>query len=89
MSNKNFPKCGTECWASLSSIIIYFRINSPEKYKNASLRPGKLSGGHNHSAAVARELSLSFAIMFGDESRDNLDTKTDDPIYELLKLLNK
>ena len=50
-------------------------------------RPGKLSGGHNHSAAVARELSLSFAIMFGDESRDNLDTKTDDPIYELLKLL--
>jgi ABC-type lipoprotein export system ATPase subunit len=52
-------------------------------------KPGKLSGGHNHSAAVARELSLSFAIMFGDESRDNLDIKTDDPIYELLKLLNK
>ena len=43
MSNKNFPKCGTECWASLSSIIIYFRINSPEKYKNESLSCGKKS----------------------------------------------
>lgn len=49
----------------------------------------QLSGGENQRVAVARALVNSPAIVIGDEPTGNLDTKTSDAIYELLRRLNR
>lgn len=52
-------------------------------------RPSQLSGGQNQRVAVARALVNRPSIVIGDELTGNLDTKTSDRIYELLRDLNR
>jgi lipoprotein-releasing system ATP-binding protein len=52
-------------------------------------KPTQLSGGQNQRVAVARALAGHPSIVIGDEPTGNLDTKSSDMIYELLRKLNR
>jgi lipoprotein-releasing system ATP-binding protein len=52
-------------------------------------RPNQLSGGQNQRVAVARALINNPSIVIGDELTGNLDTKSSQLIYDLLRDLNK
>jgi lipoprotein-releasing system ATP-binding protein len=52
-------------------------------------RPNQLSGGQNQRVAVARALVNRPSVVIGDELTGNLDTKSSNRIYELLRELNR
>jgi len=52
-------------------------------------KPNQLSGGQNQRVAVARALAGHPSIIIGDEPTGNLDSKSSDKIYELLRKLNR
>jgi len=54
-----------------------------------SNKPNQLSGGQNQRVAVARALANGPSIVIGDELTGNLDTKSSDLIYNLLRELNR
>lgn len=52
-------------------------------------KPTQMSGGQNQRVAVARALSNRPSIVIGDEPTGNLDTKSTEMIYDLLRQLNQ
>ena len=50
---------------------------------------GQMSGGQQQRVAVARALAMSPPLLLADEPTGNLDTKSADAVFELLRSVNR
>lgn len=78
----NFPK--KEIQDRVSHLLELVGIPS-----KGNLFPSQLSGGELQRAAIARAIVSEPTILFADEPTGNLDEKTSQDIFNLLKQVNK
>ncbi len=80
IAGTNKVEAGERAKALLEDVGLGDRLNS---------RPNQLSGGQNQRVAVARALVNRPSVVIGDELTGNLDTKSSNRIYDLLRDLNR
>ena len=71
------------------------RVRAAELLENVGLTPwrnnlaGNLSGGQQQRVALARSLAMDPALVLADEPTGNLDTKSADEVFALLRRFNR
>jgi lipoprotein-releasing system ATP-binding protein len=68
------------------AVALLARVGLAEK---AEALPSELSGGQQQRVAIARALALSPPLVLADEPTGNLDTKTADQIFGVMREFNK
>src|SRR6266516_4684254 len=70
-------------WRRAVKLLSFLGIKDKAKYK-----PSNLSGGQQQREAIARALMNDPKIILADEPTGNLDTKTGQGVFDLLRLLS-
>lgn len=88
LENVAIPKMITGCSQKEAMNEAYKILEAIGLTSRAEHKPSELSGGEQQRIAIARAMINNPKIILADEPTGNLDSKTSDELFELIKYLN-